>query len=60
VVASEEKLHSLQEEVQKKQKILKDILDNKRKIERDAEAEKDSRLGHTKAKCRLIKFMCIS
>lgn len=50
VAASEIKLQNLQQEIQRKQKVLRDSLESKRKAEAKAQAKKDADAEQTKAK----------
>lgn len=50
MAASEIKLQNLQKEIQRKQKVLRDSLESKRKAEAKAQAKKDADAEQTKAK----------
>lgn len=50
VAASEDKLQVLQQEIQRKQKVLRDSLESKRKAEAKAQAKKDADAEQAKAK----------
>lgn len=54
MAASEIKLQNLQQEIQRKQKVLRDSLESKRKEEAKAQAKKDADAEQAKAKRMLL------
>lgn len=54
MAASEIKLQNLQQEIQRKQNVLRDSLESKRKAEAKAQAKKDADAEQAKAKRMLL------
>lgn len=57
MAASEIKLQNLQQEIQRKQKVLRDSLESKRKEEAKAQAKKDADAEQAKAKRMLLLLL---
>lgn len=57
MAASEIKLQNLQQEIQRKQKVLRDSLESKRKAEAKEQAKKDADAEQAKAKRMLLLLL---